>query len=126
MLGDGGNGALPGVPGLAAFLAAYTRLPARPFVTRSAPAAPVTVRSLADPGGAWVYAVNTTAAPAWVQLTLHGGDTLRAVGSGPLIRDRDRPATLHVAPFALLALRLAPGAVLEGARSGSTGALPAP
>jgi hypothetical protein len=126
MLGDGGNGALPGVPGLAGFLAAYTRLPARPFTTRSAPGTPVTVRSLADPAGEWVYAVNTRAAPAWVQLTLRGGATLRSVGSEPLVRLAAPEQALRVGPFGLVAVRLGPGVALEAVRTGLGGIEHAP
>lgn len=105
LLGDGGNGNVYGVPGLRPFLADYTKLPAVNFRTESAPDDAVVVRTHAQPGAWWLYAVNRSNAVACVQLPIQGAGPLTRLADGKEIARTGPLLVFQLAPYELIALR---------------------
>jgi len=108
MLGDGGNTYTLGQPELREFLAEYRRLPSRSFRLRSASNAPVVVRDLPDGGDYLFYAVNRTASPAAIEITLQGAQRIERLGTGMALDLQAGSLGIRLDAFQLVAFR-APG-----------------
>lgn len=125
MLGDGGNGNVFSTPELAAFVAAFTRLPDLPFKTLTPSDAPIVLRSIeahdaSAKEGSWLYAVNRTS--SWRDMDLHLAPAATIVDAYPpgTLVGIPRANRLHLPPFSLFVGRVStPGATFPLAQNTS-------
>jgi hypothetical protein len=107
MLGDGGNAYVYAVPGLEKFLASYTQLPSRPFADYAAGSGPIVVRTLADEGRLWIYAVNPDATSHELELRFDRPGSIEILADGTKAAVNDR-FELTLPPYGIFAARAAP------------------
>lgn len=104
-LGDGGNGYSFGPPIVREFMANFRRLPARRFDDHPTAVDPVTVRSLADPGSYYLYAVNRERYPVTVKISLQKAVKVVSMADGKVAAISNGNLRLELPPYALMAYK---------------------
>jgi hypothetical protein len=105
MLGDGGNTYTIGQPELREFLSEYVRLPAERFTRRTGTDAPVAVWELRRTGDFHFYAVNATASPATIHISVSGTATVEQLGTGARLPVSGGRISLNLEPYQLVAFK---------------------
>jgi hypothetical protein len=116
-LGDGGNGYVFGPPIVREFMANFRRLPARPFSDHADAVDPVTVRSLADSGAYYFYAVNRERYPVSAELRLSKSAAVTRLADGQPVTTDDGRLPLELRPYELIAFKANGATRIEAVRT---------
>lgn len=106
-LGDGGNGYAFGPPMVREFMAHFRRLPARRFNDHPDAVDPVAVRSLADKGSYYFYAVNRERYPVAVDIELDRARNVAGLADEAPVKIEGDRLRLTLKPYELIAFKAA-------------------
>jgi hypothetical protein len=113
MLGDGGNGYSLGQHEQDDFLRVFSQLPPERFTARADAQDPVAIRELRSAAGYEFYAVNRERYSVTIDLRFSPGTLLHRVGSAQTIDPADKPVSLTLVPYELIAYTGDSSAVLQ-------------